>query len=709
MDDQGQRKALLQSVEKNESLLSLVGTDSYPTAVPEVDVESLDITNEEIDFDELDDLIEKFQQDERVKEALLKGVDMRDYGKQIDGQLKDEQAAAVQDYILVTEDLLRLHSEITGCDEILSRMEKLLSGFQADLGNISTEIKALQDQSSSLSVQLNNRKEVCEKLSAYIDSVAVSSQLIRCICDAEVNEAYIAYIIALNRKMMFVRHHKKTNPNTASIRDVEPQLRKLRDKAVLKIRKFLLLKISSLQRPQTNTSILQQNVLLKYKLLHSFLRKHNKDIANEVRRRYIDTITDIYLSNSEDYIDALMRLHKPIGYSSDLLGAPEDTGKGWFSFRFDAERTCIFTLNKRNLVIQDILSPPLIAHEEQSRNRTYPYECLFRSMNCFLIDVVTAEYHFCNEFFGKDTDTFSPICKRVIEPYVTNIQRYLGNCYDCVGILLVIRLARGIQQALLSRRVTVLQNYFQTIAGFLWPRFSELFSLHIDSVVNAGPPTIGESVHTRPHFVVRRYGELIAAIRVIGVTYSDGRLEKSLGSLRAAMDGFVEKLKRHVPDPKLRVVLLINNYDLVLSLLESHGVESEERKYFHKLREKNVGIFVDLELATYLDSLVAFVKKCQEQPDVEQAHPALVGKLVKGFASNWKSILEAINRDVMTSYFSNFRNGADVLKKVLTKLVYYYNTFGEILKKGFKQSAIMRDFVPPTTVTYEIAKYAIEF
>ena len=40
----------------------------------------------------------------------------------------------------------------------VNRMESMLSGFQADLGNISEEIKYLQEQSSSMSVKLRNRK-----------------------------------------------------------------------------------------------------------------------------------------------------------------------------------------------------------------------------------------------------------------------------------------------------------------------------------------------------------------------------------------------------------------------------------------------------------------------------------------------------------------------------------------------------------------------
>ena len=38
--------------------------------------------------------------------------------------------------------------------------------------------------------------------------------------------------------------------------------------------------------------------------------------------------------------------------------------------------------------------------------------------------------------------------------------------------------------------------------------------------------------------------------------------------------------------------------------------------------------------------------------------------LVREFAASWKSGIEAINQDVL-SFFSNFRNGMEILKQVL--------------------------------------------
>ena len=44
--------------------------------------------------------------------------------------------------------------------EILVQMEGMLGRYQSDLGNISQEIRSLQEQSSSMSVRLKNRRTV---------------------------------------------------------------------------------------------------------------------------------------------------------------------------------------------------------------------------------------------------------------------------------------------------------------------------------------------------------------------------------------------------------------------------------------------------------------------------------------------------------------------------------------------------------------------
>jgi hypothetical protein len=52
----------------------------------------------------------------------------------------------------------------------------------------------------------------------------------------------------------------------------------------LQVREFLQGKLSSLRKPKTNISIIQQNVLLKYKYFVRFLEAHGPDVHQEVRQ-----------------------------------------------------------------------------------------------------------------------------------------------------------------------------------------------------------------------------------------------------------------------------------------------------------------------------------------------------------------------------------------------------------------------------------------
>ena len=64
------------------------------------------------------------------------------------------------------------------CDQILEGMEEMLNQFKADLGDISDEIKHLQDQSFELNIKLRNRKALESDLAAFIENLIIPPDLI---------------------------------------------------------------------------------------------------------------------------------------------------------------------------------------------------------------------------------------------------------------------------------------------------------------------------------------------------------------------------------------------------------------------------------------------------------------------------------------------------------------------------------------------------
>ena len=126
-------------------------------------------------------------------------------------------------------------------------MESILHRFQFDLGNISDEIRSLQDQSSTMSVKLQNRKVVAENLHEFIQNISVPKSLVkwvvgtfrvpsvwywhmlwnRHICEDKVNDAYLEFLTTLNQKILFSQQQGK---QIVATKDIDPELEKLRIK-----------------------------------------------------------------------------------------------------------------------------------------------------------------------------------------------------------------------------------------------------------------------------------------------------------------------------------------------------------------------------------------------------------------------------------------------------------------------------------------------
>eukprot|EP00124_Ichthyophonus_hoferi_P006018 Ihof_evm1s1124 gene=Ihof_evmTU1s1124 len=146
--------------------------------VMDLDFENLDITTEDISFDEVDEHIQENLEDELVKQALEKGVDLRRYAQEVEEQLRVAEAASINDYLRESNNIAALHTEIRTCDDLLLGMEKMLGVFQTDLGSISNEIQSLQEQSLSMNKKLRNRKEVHTKLSRVVNEVMIPPDMV---------------------------------------------------------------------------------------------------------------------------------------------------------------------------------------------------------------------------------------------------------------------------------------------------------------------------------------------------------------------------------------------------------------------------------------------------------------------------------------------------------------------------------------------------
>ncbi|KAG1359520.1 vacuolar protein sorting-associated protein 52 A [Cocos nucifera] len=669
-----------------------------------------DASSDEISLEGLQEELEECKNDDEVANILAKGTKLREYTKGVENNVREVELDSIQDYIKESDNLVLLHDQIRDCDNILSQMETLLSGFQAEIGSISSEIKSLQEKSMDMGLKLKNRKAAETKLSRFVEDIIVPPRMVDIIVDGEVNDEYLRTLEILSKKLKFVEVDSMVKASKA-LKDVQPELERLRQKAVSKAFEFMIQKLYALRKPKTNIQILQQNVLLKYKYVVLFLKEHGKEIYAEVRAAYVDTMNRVLSAHFRAYIQALEKLQLDIATSTDLIGV-ETRSTGLFLRGREPikNRSAVFALGERIHILKEIDQPALIPHIAEANSQKYPYEVLFRSLHKLLMDTATSEYLFCDDFFGEDS-IFYEIFAGPFAVIDEHFNAILPNCYDAIGLMLMIRIIHQHQLIMFRRRIPCLDSYLDKVNISLWPRFKMVFDMHLNSLRSANVKTLWEDdVH--PHYVMRRYAEFTASLVHLNVEYGDGQLDLNLERLRMAVDDLLVKLAKLFMKPKSQIVFLINNYDMIIAILKEAGTEGgKTQMHFEELLKSNIAIYVEELLAEHFSDLIKFVKtRASEETSSSSEGPTIsdVEPLVKDFASRWKGAIELMHKDVITS-FSNFLCGMEILKAALTQLLLYYTRLSECVKRISGGSTLNKDLVSISSILYEIKKYSRTF
>uniref|UniRef100_A0A3B3HK00 Vacuolar protein sorting-associated protein 52 homolog n=1 Tax=Oryzias latipes TaxID=8090 RepID=A0A3B3HK00_ORYLA len=648
---------------------------------------------------------------------LDEGVDLRQYSKQVETELQRIEQASIKDYIKESQNIALLHNQITACDSILERMEGMLSGFQSDLSSISSEIQTLQQQSVSMNIRLKNRQAVRSHLSQLVDELVVPGAMISTILDSPVTEQeFLEQLHELNSKINFAK--ELSFRETLACSDIQDIVDRLKIKAVSKIREFILQKIYSFRKPMTNYQI-PQNTLLKYRFFYQFLLANERTVAKEVRDEYVDTMSKIYYSYFKSYSGRLLKVqYEEVADKDDLMGV-EDTAKKdiLFSLTF---RNTIFTVGQRGAILSpaELEGPILVPHTAQRGDSRYPYETLFRSQHYALLDNGCREFLFLCDFFmvagNSALDLFNSIMGKTLSMFLKSMSTYVSDCYDSIAIFLCIHIILRFRAITAKRNIPALDKYWEALLELLWPRFELILEMNIHSVRNTDPGRLGV-LDTRPHYITRRYAEFSSAIVSINQTFPNERTNTLLGQLLVEVENFVLKMAAEFPSRKDQLIFLINNYDMMLSvLMERAADDSKEVEGFQQLLLARTQEFIEEILSPPFGGMIAFVKEAEAlmekgQLDRLKNEEARITQLVRGFSSTWKQSVESMSQDVMRS-FTNFKNGTSIIQGALTQLIQYYHGFHKVLNQPtFRSLAVRSELINLHHLMVEVKKHKPNF
>ena len=395
------------------------------------------------------------------------------------------------------------------------------------------------------------------------------------------------------------------------------------------------------------------------------------------------------------------------------------------------------------------LPQPILAHVALMEKKLYPYECLFRSIIGHLVEAVTNEHVFCRQFFKRDA--FGPLFTSTLSDIQEQLENYLFGCHDALALLLMIKVVHQYRRLARQRTIHSLDGFFEQITQLLWPRLKMVMDAHRRSIKSANALKLGGvDLHghyvsrrfaefTCSVLLILKDGNVGSggASGAAGTSSpkrkghrhhhhhkSDGQpnnkhdkkkvdvspaktsseaagpVAKSAGDMllldvSAMLDEFIlllERLADEHASQKRRIVFLINNLDQVVCIFQERRVVGQE---YNRLVAKLMAqreLFVEEELLVGFSKMIAFVQQTEShiaatpQGAAYDVNAQVVQSLVREFAVNWKANIELINRNVL-SYFSNFRNGMEILKQVLTQLLLYYTRFLDIIRKVWKNNS----------------------
>nr|CAG4707666.1 unnamed protein product [Naegleria fowleri] len=727
------------------------------------DVNDLDITND--DFEELiSDLdtidLNAFQQDELVQKAIQEGVDLREYSKHIEDDLRKIETQSIDDYLEESERLADLHVQLQQCDSVLEKMENMLQNFQGSLGNISEEIKTLRDQSFTMNIKKRNRESAQQKLSVFVDKLVVSPDLTRKICDEPVSDSYLEHLLILDEKKDYITAiQNDVKKPIKACDDMLPLLDRLCTKAVSKVRSYLLQQLNELKKPKTNTQFIKQ-LLLKKKYYYDFAAKHSPQTGEELCAVYEDIIGKYYFNSFKNYVVSLLKLEQKVGTKQSLLVEPtvsllnnittmtvinplqyttnmlaSTVGLGTPNKSGDATKEMnrtVFTLSDRAQVLDNAtdLNSPIVARVAIEQNKKFFMEEIFRSVHILLINTATSEYIFSVDFFNNDK-MFESLFSKSLQFLKDTWIGFISSTFDCIGLMLMIRLNFMFSSLMEKRNMKCLDIYFDEVHKLLVPKFNEIFEMNLKSVTDTKPEQL-VSKEKDSHTLAKRYAELACSIHALNRDNPPKfkqEIEHKLASLREAVTKQLALVSEKMYGTKAKKiqVFLINAYDLILNhfILSKIDVNADGTA-ISKLLNVQVSAYIEEELTECYAGLISFVK--QTEPKLGNVNSkndgdanknfiqnrtkvdvAEMEKLAKDFDKNWKQGISHINSNILQN-FSNFNTGKEILNKTFTQLLLYYSRFTNIVSACYGDNPPFRSsLITPTKIQYEYKKYIQDF
>lgn len=511
----------------------------------------------------------------------------------------------------------------------LNPLSSYLTQFGLELNKLSGQMEFLQNRSNQLNSNIEDKKLLDAKLTPLINDLAIPPQIVKSVCKGNINRRWVENIQFIDEKReIYSNYHKRdlqTGTPVLSLHDLSRLLSILEMKCIERIRNYLILQVKRLRKPNTASQLVQKE-MLEVKEIFSFLLAKNEKLANELRLAYCYTMRWYYKQHFLMYLSSLERLKIIHVDKSVLLGMPRENESTTLTGSFFPRKSrstlpeinineYLISIPKRFETLMSRDQTAMLAQIAETNKTRYWMEEGFKNFNQALLDNVSTEYLFLNEFFGVQTlEESIKFTKLIFTPVYKMGYSYTEflsqESSDIFGILIMVRLCQGFEYEVQHRRIPILDDYLNYQLILLWPKFQKLIDDNCTSMKKAASSsltikTISKNVMV-PLSLTQNFGMIITnLIRLSSnLMFEIETWEPLTNSVIRLIDQFESCMKimaGTLKDNKKHKAFLYNNFYLIYTMISNELEEEEQAEASQKeiksstLEAENRGVTEELE------------------------------------------------------------------------------------------------------------------
>ncbi len=679
----------------------------------------MDNDNLQYDFPEISQN-EKFSLFDKLNSDKTKDMNFDQYRNKVYNELSSLETEIIKSLAKHDKEFMEMFKNFEESDEILNTLESNLLIFKDKLTGINNDMKLLQSKSSEITTKLKNRKEFEEELFKLLDSIILAPDFLNDIFNKDIDEDFINKINKLEQKLQSFLGGEL--PESNAISEIIPEVRKTLAKVCSKIYSHVLNIFLMLNKPGTNIQIIQRNVFLKLKSLIIFVKKHAPSMYFEIINKYISLMEKIYSTSTLKYCNELSKLlNDKIDKFS--LTASDELSKDFF-----------LLINKRKVEsINDIEKDSIIPIYAITKKETYYYEQIFQSLNKFLMDLISWEVIFFNDFFDMGIKQSEVYLNNIFKSSVNFIFEYVqktlinkNNDYFAISLMIII----SFEQKKIMEKLNLnhLDFYFYEVNKLLWPKFDQIYKLLSEQIFKVNLKNL-KLISNGIHSVTHKLGEFLGMINLISKqTTNTPMIFAKLKEIQNLFNQFFYELTENMKfnnnneREEMVTILFINNvYYLLIKLKDFEAMKEEnDSQSFDKVLNNKRETYLNILIKKHFDDINKIIQRCicknesnKEKQTIGQNGVIFLDseiskltknelkKIANNFNSKYRDIINVIKKEIYAS-IKDSENAKLTFTKFLNELLTKYASFIDLISLS-KNNDILMTIVSVQKLMIEIS------